>query len=442
MSGYTLSPPSLVGVMCLLLGTSLSEFALSGRHRLIARFAPELCDRILDNLHDSKRDLSVCSTVCRSWLPTCRYHLFAEVAYQPDFAQLLYTSTHAAETIAPHIRKIIFKGPLSQYTDKNVLYRSFLHLNRLTKLYLERISWESMDPLTLTPFTAPKLATASNLAVLDLKYIHFPSFAVLAEFLDSFLALQELSVESVTWDCIGSISAGSASPVAAILPPSSLKKLHIAFCHNRVVLNWLRYGVTSDIVQDDKAPQRLFPRLAALSLPDILPGDAEIVGAFLVALGECLECLEVGFLLNEHAGRDSDAISDAINLAPNSHVKHISLQGINLFQFPSRTMTRASSSHSSMLSSPPYAWVSSILSTAQSADLQDITLHIWFSAETQLDMINWTTLSQVINDLKIPQICFNVSGLETDRVEAWLQARLVLVDPLNTTLVFDFPAGV
>ena len=38
----------------------------------------ELFDRIIDHLHDSRTILSVCSLVCRSWLPSCRLHLFDE----------------------------------------------------------------------------------------------------------------------------------------------------------------------------------------------------------------------------------------------------------------------------------------------------------------------------------------------------------------------------
>jgi len=36
----------------------------------------EIQDRILDFLHDSKPALRACALVCKTWLPTSRYHLF------------------------------------------------------------------------------------------------------------------------------------------------------------------------------------------------------------------------------------------------------------------------------------------------------------------------------------------------------------------------------
>ena len=37
----------------------------------------EIQDRILDFLHDSKPTLKACSLVCKTWVPTSRYHLFS-----------------------------------------------------------------------------------------------------------------------------------------------------------------------------------------------------------------------------------------------------------------------------------------------------------------------------------------------------------------------------
>ena len=43
------------------------------------RVPPEVTDRILDHLHDTKRILVKCSLVCRAWLPTTRYHIFENI---------------------------------------------------------------------------------------------------------------------------------------------------------------------------------------------------------------------------------------------------------------------------------------------------------------------------------------------------------------------------
>jgi hypothetical protein len=97
-------------------GKSLSPLPV----HLSMRVASELQDRILDNLHTSKKDLSTCSTVCKSWLPTCRFHLFAEVIYNPEFAHFLDSSMNAFNSIAPYIKQVIMEGPFSQKDEKSI----------------------------------------------------------------------------------------------------------------------------------------------------------------------------------------------------------------------------------------------------------------------------------------------------------------------------------
>ncbi|RDX46357.1 hypothetical protein OH76DRAFT_1356237, partial [Lentinus brumalis] len=43
------------------------------------RLPAEVTDNILDYLHDDRPALRTCCLVSRSWLPSCRYHLFSEV---------------------------------------------------------------------------------------------------------------------------------------------------------------------------------------------------------------------------------------------------------------------------------------------------------------------------------------------------------------------------
>ncbi len=58
----------------------------------------ELCNLIIDHLHDSKPSLFACSLVCRAWVPECRFHLFHKVVLYRDTADLffqLFESPHA-----------------------------------------------------------------------------------------------------------------------------------------------------------------------------------------------------------------------------------------------------------------------------------------------------------------------------------------------------------
>ena len=269
---------------------------------LSTRVAPEIQDRILDNLHDSKKDLSTCSTVCKSWLPTCRFHLFAEVIYNPEFARFLNSSVHALSSIAPYIKQVIMKGPFSQKDETFISSHSTIRLERVFKLHIQSFNWESDGALNSTSFifSIPETIFAHHLTSLTLRFIIFPSFTVLTALLDAFVVLQELSFFDVTWGVHLNLGA-KASNQSTVLKQSTLKKLCIESCNNRRLLNWLLYGVMSEATfpnmnNDGEQPRRSFPYLVALTIHDILPGEGDILTGFMAALGESLEHLEVGFL--------------------------------------------------------------------------------------------------------------------------------------------------
>ena len=278
-------------------GKGLSPLPL----HLSTRVAPELQDRILDNLHDSKKDLSTCSIVCKSWLPTCRFHLFAQVVYNPDFARFLDSSIHAINSIAPYIKQVIMKGPFSQNDETFISAPSTLRLKRVLKLHIQSFNWESNEALNSTSFifSIPETIFSHHLTSLTLRFIIFPSFTVLTALLDAFVVLQELSIFDVTWGAHLDLG-GNVSKQSTVLKQSTLKRLCIESCNNRRLLNWLLYGVTSEAAfpntSDGEQSCRSFPYLVALTINDILPGDGDILTGFMAALSESLEHLEVGFL--------------------------------------------------------------------------------------------------------------------------------------------------
>ncbi len=68
----------------------------------------ELCNLIIDHLHDSKPSLLACSLVCRAWIPECRFHLFHNLRLCRDTADSffqLFKSPHATLASA-HIREL------------------------------------------------------------------------------------------------------------------------------------------------------------------------------------------------------------------------------------------------------------------------------------------------------------------------------------------------
>lgn len=129
---------------------------------------------------------------------------------------------------------------------------------------------------------------------------------VLTAFLDAFIVLQKLSIFDVTWDT-HNVLDGNAPKQSTALKQSTLKKLYIERCNNRTLLNWLCYGVMSEATfrnLNGEQPHRLFPHLVALTIYDILPGEGDILSGFMLALGESLEHLEVGFYPYEFDNRN------------------------------------------------------------------------------------------------------------------------------------------
>lgn len=255
---------------------------------------------ILDNLRHSKRDLSVCSVVCRCWLPLCRIHLFSEVNYRPDLAKLITSSAHAISTVIPHIRRIAIKGNFLVNPEKDAAMEFILNLPHLQSLRLEKSDWNNLQSPISLPFG--KTVFWVQLTTLELRSVHIPSFIDLVVFIESFSSLQDLSLDGVSWDGLGCISDQEDSSQGSTILPSTLRKIHIAFCHNIVILNWLQYGVISDSILERKATgretSRSFPNLAVLSLPDIQPAEAQALRLFLATVGDSLERFEVGLLSN------------------------------------------------------------------------------------------------------------------------------------------------
>ena len=285
-------------------GMSVVQIERLSTH-LTSRMAPEVFDMILDNFHQSKQDLSTCSVVCKAWLPVCRYHLFAVVKYHAEFAYLLASSTHASLTISPYIRTITLKGPLPQHQENNLLIDSILSLPRVTSLQIEKIGWDSVCVKPPSYFTLGLWgpSTPRALLSLNLRQVNLPSFSELADFLGLFTSLQNLTLEDVSWDGVGCRSGEGATFVSS----SSLKNLRVTFSNNRIILNWLYHGIVSNaMVESGTTEPRSFPHLTMLSFSDILPGEADILGAFLDSLGDSLECLEVGILIQDLDGRNTD----------------------------------------------------------------------------------------------------------------------------------------
>ncbi|KAJ7237310.1 hypothetical protein B0H12DRAFT_1026388 [Mycena haematopus] len=395
---------------------------------ITSRLAPELYDHVLDEFHSSKSTLSACSLVCQAWLPICRHHLFFSVNLRPELVNFLRHSPHAFATVTPHIRHVGLGGGWmrEQHHEFNDIILFAIALEHVRKITLETFSWTYLP--VASPATAALLGGQGNifqtLMVLDLKFIHFPSFSVLRTFASQFPKLRELVFDNVTWDTTDDGPESDTSrPRHSPFPPR-LEKLSICACSNEPLISWLT------AYAEDGADAMVAPPIRSLYLPEILPHEATMIGKFLAFLPSSLENLELGFL--GHTYDDAPTIRSVvgeIDLSLHTRLRTIRIHQLSLYQFPSPPPTPPSLPPPPEVS--PYVWLVPFLSRIDSPELSAISFDIWLGEEQQLDLIDWNAFVRVLNNplfTKLRLVQFNVRGIEPamdDEVSSWISRRLI-----------------
>jgi hypothetical protein len=413
---------------------------------LTSRIAAELHDNIIDHLHTSKHALSTCSTVCKAWLPTCRYHLFSTVNLRPDFVEFVRGSSHAAITISPYICHVTLGGGWvrEHQTEFNEVISFLLTLESVTELSLDIWSWDYITVEASTSLLDARASLFRNLTRLTMTHIRFPSFDLLIQFISGFPMLQELSLHKVTWEAPGCSPSNSPSTSTLVLqtsPPlsSRLQALTVFSSSNLSILCWVSSGHTCG------SPEQAIPALRTLVLPDIIPTESNIVDSVLRKAGPSLQHLELGFLVSNSSPpaiqglsifprasyvcfmnpKTLDALS-AIDLSYNTNLRSICMHQLILYQFPPLPTP---SSSTTPITNSPYAWLIPFLSQINSPHLVEIAFNIWLSMESQLDLIDWKGLAKVTlnpQTAKSSELRFEVSGVGRDmyEVKGWIWQRL------------------
>lgn len=270
----------------------LSDKLSSG---LTSRIAPEIYDKIIDSFHSSKYSLSACSLVCKSWLPTCRYHLFFNVTLSPKLVEFLCSSPHAITSVTPYIRNVAFGGTWSmaqrnEYDAVSIL----LNLDGVCGLALEIWNWGYLDPRSAATLLKAEGSVFKNVTKVHLKNTRFPSFPLLTTFLAGFSAMEDLSFHNVSWDLVEknptprlTALEGSDRPFC----PSQLKELRVVSSLLKPILCWI-FG------EEIGCAESSIPALRLLAIPEVLQSDLNMVGSILRGLGSSLCHLEVGFVLH------------------------------------------------------------------------------------------------------------------------------------------------
>ena len=100
------------------------------------RLPIELCEDVIDNLHDDNHTLRACSLVCRAFLSASRRHLFHTVTinrYEADrFLMPLFSNSS---------------------TKNKLIHLLAIHLPEVVVLELEHLQWNLLDDIVQTIVT-------------------------------------------------------------------------------------------------------------------------------------------------------------------------------------------------------------------------------------------------------------------------------------------------
>ena len=106
----------------------------------------ELCDMIIDFLHNDAPTLFNASLVCKSWLPASRFHLFSDIQLlSTQFRGMLDAICAERSTIPPYIRHLSILGDADdQFVEKTLLRLPLL--SNLNNLRLAQINMANLTP--------------------------------------------------------------------------------------------------------------------------------------------------------------------------------------------------------------------------------------------------------------------------------------------------------
>jgi hypothetical protein len=215
----------------------------------------ELVDMVIDHLHGDRRALSACSLVCRSWLPSSRFHKFASITKYcgaaTDGADIMPFSE--CPVAAQYVRDLTLQ--LAATMDGN------LRLNCCTGLQdLTLWGWGLLPVHLLTSISSPYLSTTVKSLKLAGCQITSPSDVALL--IHSLPLLQSLWTEGVR---IKDPEPHVAEARPVTLAPPLSGQLHIdvsrwrpnhSFSLTRT-LSSLPHGISFKSIHIDSGPARV-----------------------------------------------------------------------------------------------------------------------------------------------------------------------------------------
>jgi hypothetical protein len=269
---------------------------------MVQHLPQEIVDIIIHNLHPDIKALSVCSLVCKSWLPASYHHIFNKIILRPsNFDTFLTILRSPYGTAAPFIREVViqdifWQAPSTAFTPNagsdsmsadleehpprwaldDVLPLVQL-LTSASILYLDSGNWSEVES---KPYRGLP-GCFSGIKELSITRSQFKTFDHAIEIISAFSQLESLHLDNVGWDYDSEdldIKPGKIEPS----PPSRLRHLGLGYCYKRDVLNWfLRHQPTHAV--------------SSVDLGTIFGLNTPSIGNYLHSLAGSLEHLQLGF---------------------------------------------------------------------------------------------------------------------------------------------------
>jgi hypothetical protein len=192
------------------------------------KIPPEIFDIVIDHLHNDLDALKVCSLVCKSWLPSSRYHLFRSLVVKPSRAKLFgQVLRPQLSTLPNHVFHLTI-GQLgdSYFTPQRNLIRLIPRLSSMQSLKIHRVNHASFGEWSTLRFEA--------VIDLDIVFVKLKTFSELLDLLAAFPSLQMLFLSEISWSSSGLVP-----------PPRSFPNLRVLNVHctgTDDILDWLSKG--------------------------------------------------------------------------------------------------------------------------------------------------------------------------------------------------------
>ncbi|KAF9059327.1 hypothetical protein BDP27DRAFT_1431511 [Rhodocollybia butyracea] len=337
---------------------------------------PEIFDIIGDFLYDDKQSLLACS-LCRSLLPSTRYHLFSDLSIQPCTKQvlgLIDILQSSLNTIAPYVERLMFTN-LTQCVFvagvadvENAIRKMPRILSLLPYARCVRISNTNFEQVP-QEITRCLISYLRPSIIIELHSLHFYRFSEFADLVCSLPNLQSVEVKRLTW----THSGRSVSHLGRVSSAVEWHVLEFERGENlRDLTEWLGAHHPTPIIRSfyyDAASQSEVSPLRAL----------------FCKVAPFLRCLQISFPAFADGRSVSDSLHDLIDLRECTSLRSLRYRHL----FPNEAVTTTIS-----------PWIFQILKQIPSNSLEDIGFELMLPTsedETCLKELDWSGISSVLS---------------------------------------------